>query len=288
LIEPGGKNPERERGKPVLFCLPLRDLTSSAEDNRAGLDAGCPMAPAPWSPLSMSALAEPHLLPLARECGIPLPAYREAHVRRCVERALTRTGTSSVAELTDRLRHDGRARAAFRRSVLVPVTRMFRDHEEFELLEHTVIPRLLDERDRVEVWSAGCARGDELHSVAVILDRAGALGRASMLGSDVDTEALAAAAKVRDELPANLGTILRYEQRDLVLDPAPAQRFDLILCRNMMIYLERAAQDELRGKLAKALRPGGFLMLGRSEVLVRPASVGLERISRHIFRRPRP
>jgi chemotaxis protein methyltransferase CheR len=193
-----------------------------------------------------------------------------------------------VAELTDRLGQDSRARAAFRRSVLVPVTRMFRDREEFELLEQTVIPRLLGERDRVDVWSAGCARGDELLSVAVILDRAGALGRASMLGSDSDTEALEDAAKIRGELPTDLRTILRFEQRDLVLDPAPTQRFDLILCRNMIIYLERQAQDELRFKLTDTLRPGGYLMLGRSEVLVRPAAVGLERISRHIFRRPRP
>ena len=233
----------------------------------------------------MSAVAEPTLTELARESGIPLASYRAAHVRRCLERALVRTGSATITDLTDRMREDPRIRTAFRRSVLVSVTGMFRDREEFDLLERTVIPSLLARRGQIRIWSAGCARGDELHSVAALLDRAHALGRAHMLGTDVNSEALEAAAEEVGELSVDLRTVLRYEHHDLVLDPPPAIRFDLILCRNVAIYLERHAQRELRTNLVSALRPGGFLMLGRSETLVRPQQYGLERLSRHTFRK---
>jgi chemotaxis methyl-accepting protein methylase len=121
--------------------------------------------------------------------------------------------------------------------------------------------------------------------VAALLDRADALDRAYMLGTDVRTEALADAARQRGDLSIDLRTILRYESHDLVLDPPPGTRFHLILCRNVAIYLEREAQWELRRNLVSALRPGGYLMLGRSETLVRPEQLGLERVSRHTFRK---
>jgi chemotaxis methyl-accepting protein methylase len=235
----------------------------------------------------MSAFAEPTFTELARECGIPLAAYRAAHVRRCLERALARSGSATVTDLTDRMREDPRVRTAFRTSVLVSVTGMFRDPDEFALLGQTVIPTLMANPGPIRVWSAGCAHGDELHSVAALLDRVHALDRAFMLGTDVRSEALAEAAQQVGELSVDLRTVLRFEHHDLVLDRPPAAGFHLILCRNVAIYLERAAQHELREKLVSALRPGGYLMLGRSETLVRPEQFGLERVSRHTFRRAR-
>jgi chemotaxis protein methyltransferase CheR len=181
------------------------------------------------------------------------------------------------------MREDPLIRGAFRRSVLVSVTGMFRDREEFDLLERIVIPDLLAGPGRIRVWSAGCAHGDELHSVAALLDRARALDRADMLGTDVRQEALDDAAEQMGELSVDLRTALRYEHHDLVLDPPPASRFHLILCRNVAIYLERQAQHELRRNLVSVLRPGGYLMLGGSETLVRPDHYGLKRVTRHTF-----
>ena len=228
-------------------------------------------------------VAERRLDPLAHACGLPLHAYRPTHIARCLERALIRTGTGSPAELAERCRRDPSSRAAFRRSVLVPVTRMFRDREEFQRLETDVLPRIVSARDRIAVWSAGCANGDELHSVSALLDRAGAAERAELLGSDLHDAAVDKARSRVADLPAGLR--LTYELRDLINEPAPAGPFDLVLCRNVLIYFSPVAQAELRRKLIAVLRPGGFLMLGRAEVLVRPQGLGLERVTRHIFRR---
>jgi chemotaxis protein methyltransferase CheR len=233
-----------------------------------------------------SLLTEERLASLARACAIPLAAYRRAHVESCVERALVRTGTADVDALVARLRTDAAALAAFRRSVLVGVTRMFRDQEEFDLLEHTLLPDLLARRSSIGVWSAGCANGDELRSVAALLERHDALQDAYVLGSDVLDESLAsAAARLADEPSSAIRAAVRFEHRDLVLDPAPARTFDLVLCRNVAIYLAAPAQRELHRKLVSVLRPGGLLMLGRSERLLEPDVLGLESVSRHVFRR---
>jgi chemotaxis protein methyltransferase CheR len=239
-----------------------------------------PAVPTPLSPDEVAALTG--------ASGIPLSAYRPGHVAACVERALGRNGLAAGGELAGHLRRHEAARLAFRRSVLVPVTSMFRDPAEFDLLASTLLPELLETRPGVDVWSAGCATGEELRSVAVLLDQHGALEHSFLLGSDVLEEALAAAVRATGELAPAMRAALRYERRDLLADELPFRRFDLVLCRNVAIYLQRPAQDALRQRLASALRPGGLLMLGRSETLLRPEGFGLEQVHRHVFRRTAP
>jgi len=232
-------------------------------------------------------LSDAELASLEAASGLPLAAYRRSHVEGCVARVLPRLGVSDAAGLGDLLRRDPAARAGFRRSVLVPVTRMFRDEAEFRLLERVVLPELLAARDRLQVWSAGCADGSELRSVGSLLERAGAAAEAVLIGTDVLEEELEQAVGLPG-LPDTTRQSFRFERRDLVLDEPPARRFDLVLCRNVAIYLEPEAQAAVHAKLVAALRAGGFLMLGASETLLRPERLGLERVSRHVFRKVGP
>lgn len=232
----------------------------------------------PQLPLSAGELAA-----LGRAAGIPLSSYRRAHVERCAERAVVRTGCVGPFDLAERLARDARARVAFRRSLLVPVTRMFRDAHEFEALETDLLPGLLRDRGRISMWSAGCATGEELRSVAVLLERFGVLEGSYLLGTDVLEDVIDAA---RAAAPAG-GAVVRFERRDLLLDDAPSRGFDLVLCRNVGIYFEPSAQARVHGKLASVLTRGGLLMLGRSETLLRPETFGLEQVGRHVFRKAR-
>src|SRR5581483_9323386 len=154
---------------------------------------------------------------------------------------------------------------AFRRSVLVGVTSMFRDEQEFTLLERRLLPELLARRRSLSVWAAGCSTGEELRSVAVLLERRGALAGSHLLGTDLLDDSVIAAARDAAELP-------------------PA-RFDLVLCRNVAIYFRPAVQRRLQRRLVAALRPGGFLMLGHSETVLDTGAAGLETVSRHAFRK---
>jgi chemotaxis protein methyltransferase CheR len=227
---------------------------------------------------------------LSAASGLPLGSFRAEHVEERIERALAAEGVATHAELAARMRRDKRARTRFRRAVAVPHSGLFRDQGQFEALERRVLPAMLEHTRRLRVWSAGCANGLELWSLAVLLRRLGVLDRAYLLGSDLLEENLAVAREgVHDVVgvPAGIRTRPRWEQRDLVRDPAPGGRWDLVLCRNVAIYLDAAAKARLHRTLAGVLPVGGVLMVGCSERLSEPAALGLRRIEPHIYQRPR-
>jgi chemotaxis protein methyltransferase CheR len=234
------------------------------------------------------AVSPADLAALGSASEIPLAAYRPEHVVKCVQRALARNGVPDTSALAVRLSRDSGARSDFRRSVLVGVTSMFRDEQEFALLERQVLPELLARRPKLNVWSAGCSTGEELWSVALLLERRGALAGAGLLGTDVLAESLAVAAAGPPDVPAAARAAVRFERRDLVRDPPPPGAFDLVLCRNVAMYLRQPEQRRLHRRLAGALRPHGYLMLGRSETLLHPGLLGLTAVSRHVFRGGQP
>jgi chemotaxis protein methyltransferase CheR len=225
---------------------------------------------------------------LARAAGLDLRSYREEHVAEHVRRAIERERTGDVQHLTHLLTIDPRARARFRRSIAVPVSGMFRDPEQFELLEQKLLPELLADGRRLTVWSAGCADGSELYSLALVLERLDALERSFLLGSDMLEDNIAAArrgvyglTRIADRLRARM----RWERRDLVNDGPAKGKWRLILCRNVSIYFNREVQRKLYAMLAGALGSGGVLMLGRSERIANPGALGLERAEHHAYRR---
>ena len=228
--------------------------------------------------------------PLAAAAGLELGAYRPTHVEERVRRALEREGLPDEGALACLLASDSGARDRFRRSVAVSVSGLFRDPAQFALLEHELLPPLLLRPGRMTVWSAGCADGTEVYSVAILLDRAGALDRALLLGSDVLEENLerARAGPLGDRrVPDRLRARLRWEQRDLLRSGAPPGRWRLVLCRNVAIYLAPDARRRLHATLASALARDGVLLLGRSERIGDPEPLGLEPAGPHAYRRVR-
>jgi chemotaxis protein methyltransferase CheR len=225
---------------------------------------------------------------LARAAGLALDAYRRDHVGERIRRALQREGVPDIGSLASLIARDQEARSRFRRSVAVSVSGLFRDPAQFDLLEGTLLPQLISGGRRISVWSAGCADGSELYSVAVLLQRLRALDRALLLGSDLLDENLAFARRgVYDGMsfPSSLRAHMRWERRDLVREGATPGRWRLILCRNLAIYLAPAAKRALHEVLAEALARGGFLLLGRSERISDPERIGLRRIAPHAYMR---
>lgn len=229
----------------------------------------------------MSALAAGDLRLLSRSCGLPLHHFRPDFVEGRVRRALDREQVAGIGGLASRLREDTRLRLQFRRSVAVSVSGVNRDPHQFELLEHELLPPLLRDRRALTAWSAGCADGTELESLARVLGRLGGLDHARLLGSDLLAEnvALARRAAARPQL--------RFEQRDVVSEGAPRGGFAVVLCRNVGIYLAPRARRVLHETLAASLRARGILLLGRSERLLDPGVLGLEPVGPSAYRRPR-
>jgi chemotaxis protein methyltransferase CheR len=215
--------------------------------------------------------------------GLPLASFRREHVDQQVERAFAREHVGSEEGLARLLRRDYEARGRFRRSVAISHGGMFRDPGQFALLEEVLLPRLLAGGKRLSVWSAGCADGAELHTLALLLARLDALERSILLGSDLLEENIAAARA--GEYPEHVRARLRWERRDLAADGPPPGRWRLILCRNVAIYMSPEARTRLYTTLVSALGSGGVLLLGRSERLIDPARYGLRAAGPHAYER---
>jgi chemotaxis protein methyltransferase CheR len=223
--------------------------------------------------------------PLSRAAGLDLSSYREEHVAERIRRAVERERVAGSAALARLVAGDPAARRRFRRSVAISWSGLFRDPEQFELLEREILPGLLEDGRPMTVWSAGCADGSEVHSVGILLDRAGAVDTARLLGSDVLAENVEIARRADPRVPAKVRARARFEVRDVVRDGAPPGRWRLVLCRNLAIYLTPGCRDALHATLAGALARDGVLMLGRSERLAAPALLGLEPIAPRAYQR---
>jgi two-component system CheB/CheR fusion protein len=183
-------------------------------------------------------------------------------------------------------------------TILINVTGFFRDPETWSLVSESVVPQIAaesDSGDPLRVWVAGCATGEEAFTIAILLCEA--LGddafrrRVKIYATDVDPEAITEARHARylkrtigEDLPATMldryfepdGAYVMFRKdlrrtvifghHDLVQDP-PISRVDLLSCRNTLMYFNPPAQERILANLRFALRPGGFLVLGRSEAL---------------------
>lgn len=227
---------------------------------------------------------------LGRVSELDLAAYRPEHVAERIRRALEREGLQNLGDLVALLRADAAARSRFRRSVAVSVSGLFRDPAQFGLLERELLPQLLEDGRRLTVWSAGCADGSELYSIAVLLERLDALDRALLVGSDLLEENLALARAGNYQgvtFASEVRARLRWERRDLLRDGALPGKWRLVLCRNLAIYLGAEAKRALHGTLVSALADDGVLMLGRSERIEDPSALGVRRVAPHVYRRVR-
>ncbi|MDF1553688.1 MAG: protein-glutamate O-methyltransferase CheR [Deferrisomatales bacterium] len=255
--------------------------------------------------------------------GINLLGYKPNVLQRRLLARMRDIGSASPAEYLARLEaggpEAGQEARRFLASLSVRVSTFFRDPQVFTALGESVFPELLARGQELRVWSAGCSRGQETYSLAYTLHRSAGRRDAapgfSVLGTDVDAGALRQAglgvysAKALEGVPdevrgemfepvaeqrwrvlPHLRRQVRFEAGN-VLDPAThagAERFDLVACRNLLIYLDRPAQEELILALRRTLRPGGYLVLGSSETVIgRPWGL-LEHVdpALRIYRRP--
>lgn len=168
----------------------------------------------------------------------------------------------------------------------------FRDQPVFDTIAQAVTA--LAPEHRARIWSAGCATGQEPLSLAMMFAEAAGEGSSpELVATDVSEAALVRARsgrynqfEIQRGLPVRrmmrwfdsdgtdwtakpeLTRLIQYRQSNLVTDPAPGGRFDIILCRNVLFYLAAGAKAKVFASLAAALRPGGLLVLGAGETVI--------------------
>lgn len=221
--------------------------------------------------------------------------YKPATVQRRIERRMTALDIAGQQEYTKYCRENPREVDALFKDLLISVTRFFRDPEEFTELKNFLSRLVKNSGERtIRIWVAGCATGEEVYSIAMMLvDCMGGLSTVTsnsvqIFATDIDREALRVARRGQysvaaiDDLPRDYvnqyftkhdeGVRVIKQIRDLILfsdhnicqDP-PFLNVDLICCRNLLIYFGTALQSKVLARLHYALNPQGILFLGTAE-----------------------
>jgi chemotaxis protein methyltransferase CheR len=246
---------------------------------------------------------------VSRVLGIDLSGYRTGQLLRRLEGYLVRQGMASLEELAGALLKDARQRQDFSDFITINVSEFFRDPEKYTILEEEVLPTLLAGSRALEVWSAGCSVGAEPYSIAMLLDRKARLRPFKILATDIDAAALQVARSggpyaeacvrnvpehyrrsyLREEggrywVVDALRSKVTFQRHDLLKDPFGGP-YDLIVCRNVVIYFTSDAKDKLYREFARCLKPGGFLFVGPTEILLNARSLGLTPFRSSFYRK---
>lgn len=245
---------------------------------------------------------------LFARAGLNVDDYRAETVKRRLAACLRALRVQAPAEIADAVRRNPRLLNVALSTLMIGVTSFFRDPAVFATLAESVLPELLARSRSLRVWSVGCSDGAELYSVAMLLAERDVVEDCTLLGTDCRTDAIAAARQARYDPPAVKGLPPDFLRRYLSFDGIAWQMdpllrmttqwrvasalticepgaWDLILCRNMAIYMQPAATSRLWRALAQCLRQGGVLVLGKAE---RPLGAAcLSAIAPCIYRRNR-
>jgi two-component system CheB/CheR fusion protein len=230
--------------------------------------------------------------------GFDFTGYKRSSLARRIRKRMHEAGSSDYVEYRDQLESNAEEFGHLFNTILINVTGFFRDSETWTFLQREVMPELLADIDagrEIRVWSAGCASGEEAYSLAIAFSEA--LGveetakRVKIYGTDVDEDALRDArvglysAKSLEALPAELrgkyfeqnGTQFSFRpdlrrrvifgRHDITRD-APISRLDLLVCRNTLMYFNVETQSQVIDRFHFALREGGYLFLGKAEMLL--------------------
>jgi chemotaxis methyl-accepting protein methylase len=238
--------------------------------------------------------------------AVDFTVYRQAAIGRRLELRLKRTGISDHASYLEHLKKNPAELDALMDALTIKVSCFFRNPFVFEALSEIVLPEIMENNreDVLRIWSAGCAKGEEVYSAAILVKELIAkeilIPELFILGTDIDRDAIEdaknAVYKSESLLEVKKGLLDRYftvenafyrlneEIKTMVafvchdittLTPAKEGIFmdyHLILCRNVLIYLDRALCAKVLEYLSCMLQKGGFLILGEAESLLSGAA----------------
>lgn len=250
--------------------------------------------------------------------GLDLKPGKEALVAARLGKRARELGLDGIGPYLERIEADrtGEELVALIDALTTNYTSFQREPQHFELLRRQVLEPAAATRARAAIWSAGCATGEEPYTI--LLHAAEALGEAGLnrlrlIASDISMRALEAARAGiypldrLEPLPESWrrkyfqrGTGARegfarlkeqyrrrveFQRRNLMESLEDLPEFDVIFCRNVMIYFDKPTQQKLVGKFTARLKPGGWLLIGHSEGLM-GIRHGLEYVMPAVYRRP--
>jgi chemotaxis protein methyltransferase CheR len=238
---------------------------------------------------------------------IDLNLYKEGQMRRRLTSLCVKKGFPTFAAYFQAIASDKEVLYEFLDRMTINVSEFWRNPNRWKVLEDTLLPDMYSRHSHLKCWSAACSTGEEPYTLAMILDTI-KKGSAQVIGADIDEGALAKARagvypdrSVRDVPPSylksyftrdgdnykiadSLKSMVKYQKLNLLIDRFETG-FDLIICRNVMIYFTEEAKQLLYRKFVDALKPGGILFVGSTEQIFSPSQYQLEPAETFFYRK---
>ncbi|MFC7682021.1 CheR family methyltransferase [Paenibacillus sp. GCM10028914] len=241
--------------------------------------------------------------------GINLADYKEMQMKRRLTTLRLKHGFQTFASFYEGMMKDKILLEEFLDRMTINVSEFWRNPNRWEILRDKILPELTSPVNRgLKIWSAACSTGEEPYTLAMILAEQNLLRSSNILATDIDDGALAKAKqglylerslkdvpksviskyfteegplyRFNDELKKEV----RFQKQNLLTDRFDTG-FDLIVCRNVMIYFTEEAKHKLYQKFALSLRPGGILFVGSTEQIFNPGQYDLESAETFFYRK---
>jgi chemotaxis protein methyltransferase CheR len=245
---------------------------------------------------------------LRQICGIDLSQYKRPQMERRLRSFFARQGYAKLTDSLGRLRTDKQQLEELLDRVTINVSQLWRHPDQWVRLEDGLLAELA-KFGPVRAWSAGCSYGAEAYTLAAVCSQAIPGKAVRILGTDIDPRMVARAKagefSAEDARTAPAAAMERWFERtdtgwrakpalrstthfelgDLLKLRPPASSYELIMCRNTVIYFADQIRDELHARFAHALRPGGLLVIGGTERITDAAALGLSTVHPFIYRK---
>jgi chemotaxis protein methyltransferase CheR len=225
--------------------------------------------------------------------GLDLSLYKERQMKRRIESLIKRHQIDSYESYFKVLKSDKEVFDEFINYLTINVSEFFRNPGQWDILIKTVIPELTKSKKRIKVWSAACSTGEEPYTLVMALSRVFPLSEIKILAADIDKEAINKAKagiyskKSIENVPEDfkkkyfseiggsykisddIKKCVEFKHFNLLKDPYP-KSYDLIVCRNVMIYFTEEAKEEMYHNFNSALVENGVLFVGSTEQIILP------------------
>ena len=243
-----------------------------------------------------------------RELGLNLKAYKQEQLNRRILSLMSRSKIESLDEYVKVLKTNSEERQKFLDFITINVTEFFRNPELFNEFEVLVKRHLIKGTNRLKIWSAACSIGCEPYSLAIMLKRISPDIRHKILATDIDQTILTRArrgeytateiknikseelnkyfSKVNDKyfMDNSIKQMVEFRKHDLILDKYESD-FDIILCRNVVIYFKNETKSNIYAKFSESLKKGGLLFVGATESIYNYKQYGFEKISTFVYKK---
>lgn len=239
---------------------------------------------------------------------IDLNAYKEKQMKRRIDTLINHHKIDNYKGFVELLKKDKNFLEEFISYLTINVSEFYRNPDQWKILEKDIFPILINRfGKKLKIWSAACSTGDEPYSLVMNLSKYVDLKDIKIDATDIDKQILAAAktgvysnksieevpneyknkyfTKVSDssvKINDEIKNCVDFKEHNLLKDPY-GTGYDLIVCRNVLIYFTEEAKDEIFKKFYDSLAPGGILFLGATEQIMNYKQLGFERRSSFFF-----